>query len=256
MLQESTVSRRGPDIIVFVGPSGCGKSTLIQYLLREWPQHFEFSVSYTTRKPRRGEVDGVHYHFVTREKFLKMLSDDAFVEHSKLFSFENDKRHTGASGNNEILSDEVQGEDDDNVVYYGTSRASLYEAASRNRVVLMDTDINGAKNIRRRCEDAGAILNGPRPTVGQKTLYRNLKVHVLFVMCSKLGEVNRRLRQRGTETEAALRRRFLSNQECLAWYAARPRFFDFTIRNDDLEACFKVLRSHIMSLVPHMASKL
>ena len=55
--------------VVFVGPSGAGKGTLITALMKKFPDKFAFSVSATTRQPREGEIDGVHYNFVTVEKF-------------------------------------------------------------------------------------------------------------------------------------------------------------------------------------------
>ncbi|KAK5465142.1 guanylate kinase [Exophiala xenobiotica] len=69
--------------IVFSGPSGTGKSTLIKRLFQKHPDLFGFSVSHTTRKPRNGEEDGVHYHFTTPEKFQGMIAENAFEEHAK-----------------------------------------------------------------------------------------------------------------------------------------------------------------------------
>lgn len=69
--------------IVFSGPSGTGKSTLIKRLFALHPNLFGFSVSHTTRKPRPGEEDGVHYHFTSLETFEKMVAEDAFEEHAK-----------------------------------------------------------------------------------------------------------------------------------------------------------------------------
>ena len=67
--------------VVFVGPSGAGKGTLINKLMEKFPNKFAFSVSCTTRQPREGEIDGVHYNFVTVEKFNEMVANDEFIEH-------------------------------------------------------------------------------------------------------------------------------------------------------------------------------
>ena len=70
--------------LVFCGPSGVGKSTFINRLFSEYPEKFSFSVSCTTRAPRTGEEDGVHYYFITIEDFEKRIGDDAFLEHAKV----------------------------------------------------------------------------------------------------------------------------------------------------------------------------
>jgi len=72
-------------LIVLSGPSGVGKSTLIKKLRAEYPGKFRFSVSHTTRAPREaaGEVDGVAYHFVTRQSFLDLLDQGGFIEHTE-----------------------------------------------------------------------------------------------------------------------------------------------------------------------------
>ena len=67
--------------VVFVGPSGAGKGTLIGDLMEQFPDKFAFSVSATTRQPREGEIDGVHYNFVTEEKFNEMVAANEFVEY-------------------------------------------------------------------------------------------------------------------------------------------------------------------------------
>lgn len=67
--------------LVIIGPSGCGKETLHKRLRRQYPHHFAFSVSYTTRSPRPGEVDGVNYFFVTSEQFQARIDSGDFLEH-------------------------------------------------------------------------------------------------------------------------------------------------------------------------------
>ena len=71
--------------IVMSGPSGTGKSTLIQRLMKENPTDFRFSVSHTTRPPRSGEEDGVHYHFTDVPTMQKMIEENKFVEHANVY---------------------------------------------------------------------------------------------------------------------------------------------------------------------------
>jgi guanylate kinase len=74
-----------PRPVVFCGPSGVGKGTLIDMLMKRFPNdQFGFSVSHTTRKPREGEVNGVHYHFTTVEAMKKDIADGKFIEHANV----------------------------------------------------------------------------------------------------------------------------------------------------------------------------
>lgn len=66
------------------GPSGVGKGTLIKMLMDEFPQSFGFSVSNTTRNPRDGEVDGVHYNFMTKEQFQEGVEKNKFIEYANV----------------------------------------------------------------------------------------------------------------------------------------------------------------------------
>ncbi len=105
-------------LYVITGPSGVGKSTIIRRLRKKLPG-IGYSVSHTTRKPRKNEAHGVHYHFVDRETFEEMIEEKAFVEWA-----------------------EVYGD------LYGTSLASLRSETDQGLDVLMDLDNQGAKNIR------------------------------------------------------------------------------------------------------------
>ena len=85
-LRELEDRRRaeGPHPLVIAGPSGVGKGTLIQKLLETYPAHFGFSISHTTRAPRKGEVDGEHYHFTTRDAIKHDISQGKFIEYAEV----------------------------------------------------------------------------------------------------------------------------------------------------------------------------
>ena len=74
-----------PKPVIFCGPSGVGKGTLIERLMKKFPnEQFGFSVSHTTRKPREGEVDGVHYNFSTVEKVKEEIDEGKFIEYAEV----------------------------------------------------------------------------------------------------------------------------------------------------------------------------
>jgi len=109
-------TRRGL-LIILSSPSGAGKSTLADRL-RAWDSDIAFSVSATTRAPRKGEVDGTHYHFVSEPDFRQMVSDKDMLEHAHVF------------GN-----------------FYGSPRGPVQAAIEEGRDVLFDIDWQGAQQI-------------------------------------------------------------------------------------------------------------
>jgi guanylate kinase len=74
----------GPKPVVFAGPSGVGKGTVINALMQKFPNAFGFSVSHTTRGPRPGEVDGVHYNFVAKPEMEEAITRGEFIEHANV----------------------------------------------------------------------------------------------------------------------------------------------------------------------------
>lgn len=175
-------------LFILSGPSGVGKSTLIDRLLRdkEWP--LRLSVSVTTRHQRPQEMEGVHYHFWTREQFEDGLLKDAFLEWANVY------------GN-----------------YYGTLKSEVEPHRQEGVGVLLDIDTQGWEQVKRLCAEAVSI----------------------FIRTSSLETFARRLRERGTETEAAIQKRL----EGAARELARAPEYDYQVINDDLETALRSLRA-------------
>lgn len=105
-------------MFIFSAPAGTGKTTLVQMLVQEFPRIIA-SVSFTTRKPRQGELPGVHYHFITEAEFEEKIADDDFIEHVKLYGD-----------------------------YYGTSRKWIAEQHKQGKHVVLVIDTQGALQLK------------------------------------------------------------------------------------------------------------
>ena len=177
-------------IFVITGPSGCGKSTLIRKVMRRLGD-LEFSVSHTTRAPRPSERDGVEYYFVTEKVFERMVRGGRFLEHARVHGH-----------------------------LYGTSLAEVAKKGRRRDLVL-DIDVQGARQVRRRV--AGAV-------------------HI-FVMPPVAAELRRRLVARHEDSPAAVERRLKdARAEVRAW-----KEFDFVVINDDLAAASAELEAVLVA---------
>lgn len=104
--------------IVICGPSGSGKSTLLKRLLAENKDKLAFTISHTTRKPRKGEVNGREYYFITRDEMERKIANNEFVEHTEF------------SGN-----------------YYGTSKKAVQDALKTGKLFILEVDIEGVKSL-------------------------------------------------------------------------------------------------------------
>ena len=142
-------------VFIISAPSGSGKSTLVNNLM-ERDRNLLFSVSYTTREPRGQERDGEQYRFVTRESFEQMIASDEFLEHAQVF------------GN-----------------YYGTHREVIDQGAAQERDVILDIDVQGARQLRSKIPDAISI----------------------FILAPSREELAKRLRARSEDTDETIARR-------------------------------------------------
>ena len=148
-------TKKGGHLVVISGPSGVGKSTVIAEVMHQ-RDNLVFSVSYTTRAPRAGEEDGVNYHFVDTAEFERMIRDGELLE------------YTQYAGN-----------------YYGTALADIQKFASQGLDVLLDIEVEGASNVKRKVDNAVLI----------------------FVAPPSFEELSRRLHGRRTENEEVVRAR-------------------------------------------------
>ena len=169
-------------LVVISGPSGAGKTTLLKRVYAACPQPLVFSVSATTRPPRPDEVDGVDYHFLSREEFARRREQGAFLECC-----------------------EVYGRGD----WYGTLAGEVTPSLEAGKWVVLEIDVQGTLAVLQRYPQALTIFVAPR----------------------SIEELQRRLRDRGTETESALERRLeVARREMT--FTDRYRH---VVINDDLE---------------------
>jgi guanylate kinase len=168
-------------VIVITGPSGAGKGTLEQELLRRLPGQLELSVSATTRPRRPGEVDGVHYWFLSDAEFDRKVEEKEFLEWVPY-----------VSGHR-----------------YGTLKSEIDRIRDAGRAPLLDLELNGTDWVRKRVPDAVMI----------------------FVTVPAFSELERRLRERATESAGEIDDRLQLAREQLA----RADEFEIVVVNDDVD---------------------
>jgi guanylate kinase len=165
-------------VFIISAPSGSGKSTLVNRLLDSEP-NLMFSISYTTRPPRGNEVDGVGYRFVTREAFEEMLGRGEFLEWAQVF------------GN-----------------YYGTHRCILEEARAQGKDLVLDIDVQGARQLTEKIPGAVTV----------------------FVLAPSREVLEQRLRSRGEDREEVIMRRLKEAADEIRNYNA----YDYVLINREL----------------------
>jgi len=172
-------------VFVITGPSGVGKGTLIRGLMERLGE-LELSVSATTRAPRPGERDGVDYHFLTREEFDRKVRDGEFVEHAD---------YAGRS--------------------YGTLRSELEERVRAGKPVVLEIEVQGARQVRESVPDAVQV----------------------FIAPPSLHELRTRLIGRGTDDPEGVERRL---QVAAQELKAQPEFAHVVV-NDRLQDALEQL---------------
>jgi guanylate kinase len=174
-------------VFIISAPSGSGKSTLVNRLMAEVGR-LTFSVSYTTRKPRGQEVDGEAYHFIERDEFETRLAANEFLEWAEVF------------GN-----------------YYGTHQSALQIAESKGLDLVLDIDVQGAAQLRKRIPAAVSI----------------------FILAPSREKLEQRLRARSQDADEVIRRRLADAAREIQNY----NLYDYVLVNEDLNEAAETLKS-------------
>ncbi len=171
------------NLTVLTGPSGVGKGTIVRKILDNHRDVW-LSISATTRQPRSGEIDGQHYLFLEKKEFQKIIDKEGFLEWA---SFSNN--------------------------YYGTPKKIVKEKIEKGTNVLLEIELEGARQIRKSFPEALQI----------------------FIAPPNLYELEKRIRGRGTETEEDIRNRLaIANKEIIA-----KKEFDAVVVNKDIDQAFR-----------------
>ena len=178
-------------LIIITGPSGVGKGTVVKELL-DRNKDIWLSISATTRNPRVGEKDGLNYYFISEERFKDMIDKKEFLEWAQF------------AGN-----------------YYGTPLSSVNEKIEKGFIVLLEIEVEGAKQIKEKFPESLSI----------------------FLLPPSKEELEKRIRNRGTEKEEAIDRRLSrANYEI-----ASSDQFDFVLTNhyvdETVKEVFKIIKS-------------
>ena len=178
-------------VYIISAPSGSGKSTLVNEL-RKLISNLDFSISYTTRRPRGSEQNGREYFFVPIQDFEEMIVRGEFLEHANVF------------GN-----------------YYGTAKRFLEQAERANHDLLLDIDVQGAAQVKRKIKDAVSI----------------------FILPPDKKTLEWRLRNRSLDAEDVIQRRLLTAAKEIENYQS----YDYILINDRLEESIDELKAIVLS---------
>jgi guanylate kinase len=181
-----------PSVFIISAPSGSGKSTLVSGLLCAMPE-LRFSVSYTTRPPRGLEEEGRDYHFVSRAEFETMMLKGEFLEHADVF------------GN-----------------YYGTHQSELEIARAAGRDLVLDIDVQGARQLKGRISEAVSI----------------------FILPPSRQVLEERLRSRSQDSESVIERRLKEAAEEIRKYSQ----YDYLLVNREVQASTDTLVAIVRSV--------
>ena len=178
-------------LIIITGPSGVGKGTVVKELL-DRNKDIWLSISATTRNPRVGEKDGLNYYFISEKRFKDMIDKKEFLEWAQF------------AGN-----------------YYGTPLSTVNEKIEKGFIVLLEIEVEGAKQIKEKLPEALSI----------------------FLLPPSKAELEKRIRNRGTEKEESIDRRLRRAD----YEIASSDEFDFVLTNHDVDETvkevFKIIKS-------------
>ena len=151
-------------LFVVSGPSGAGKGTICKEILDQ-ERNIEMSVSMTTRSPRKGEIDKVHYHFVDRESFEKLIEEDGFMEYADVY------------GN-----------------FYGTPKRKVLEWINAGIDVILEIDVQGAMQIKKNYPEGVFIFILPPSLTELKNRIKGSGSETEETMARRLGEALNEIR--------------------------------------------------------------
>ncbi|MGM3308624.1 guanylate kinase [Anabaena sp. WFMT] len=180
-------------LIVLTGPSGVGKGTLMRSLLQRHPELY-YSVSVTTRSPRPGETNGENYYFISRNDFEQLVAQGEFLEWAEF------------AGN-----------------YYGTPRAAVLDHIQSGKLVVLEIELEGARQIRASFPSA----------------------HSIFILPPSFSELEKRIRGRGQDSQEAIARRLHRAEEEIK--AANE--FDTQIVNDDFDTAVNQIETVVFEQI-------
>lgn len=184
--------RKGRGLLFVISSvSGGGKTTVIKGLM-EVLTDLRMSVSHTTRSPRSSELEGKDYHFISEDSFQKMIDEDMFLEWAKVYGH-----------------------------YYGTSMATVESITEKDLDAVLDIDVQGAMQVKKRREDAVLI----------------------FIVPPGEREQEKRLRDRGTEDEHEVDMRLRAARRELAF----KNEYHYSVLNDELDMAVDAVRSIVIA---------
>lgn len=178
-------------VYIISAPSGSGKSTLVNEL-RKIVSNLDFSISYTTRAPRGSEQNGREYYFIPRSKFEDMIARNEFLEHAVVFG-----------------------------KCYGTAKEFLVKAESSQHDLVLDIDVQGAAQIKKKLPDAVSI----------------------FVLPPDRATLEWRLRNRGSDASADIERRLVTATREIENYDK----YDYILVNDQLKDSTEALKAVVLA---------
>ena len=175
-------------LFVFAAPSGAGKTTLVHAVVTKHQERLRFSISYTTRQPRKNEAHGVDYLFVDKDEFMRLRDQGEMLEYAEVF---------------------------DN--FYATSRSQVEKHLADSYDVILEIDWQGAQQVRESMPECVTI----------------------FILPPSVEELERRLRDRRTDSEEVIERRLRDSLSDMShWHE-----FDYVIINDDLNQAIEDLEA-------------